>query len=82
MVMTLVWNNAKTFKQHVEYMRMFHMCGQTDTGVGIALLESMPALHVTPPMRETGGSRDFINMNDEPSLIIMQEVVLNSNSQN
>ena len=80
--MALVWNNAKSFKQHVEYMRMFHVRGHTDLEIGIALLESMPALHVTPSVSETGGSGDLININDEPSLIITQEVELNINVQN
>ncbi len=82
MVMALVWNNAKSFKQHVERMRMFRLSGHTGVEVRLALLESMPTSQVTHSMSETGGSRGFIDMSGEPALIPMRKVALNRNTQN
>ncbi len=41
MVMALVWNDAKSFKQHLEHMRMFRQTHRSDEG-RLAPLKDMP----------------------------------------
>ena len=76
MVMALAWSNSKSFKEHVERMRMFRQSHPSDLEVRVALLKSMPTSYILHPVRETGGSGGFIGTGGWPALIPMSKVSL------
>lgn len=49
--MILVWNNVKTFKQHIEDMKNFR---EAHTNRQTEQIKDMPELYLVKPPRETG----------------------------
>lgn len=82
MVMALVWNDAKSFKNHVEHMRMFRKYHHSALAFGFTLLKDLPTPYVIHPPGETGGARDSFSVRDESALVPVREVTLPRNSQN
>jgi len=82
MVMALVWNDAKSFKHHVENMRMFRQSHHSDMTVRFTLLKDLPTTCVIHPPSETGGARDSFSARGESALIPVREITLPRNSQN
>jgi len=82
MVMALVWNDAKSFKHHVEHMRMFRQSHHSALAVGFTLLKDLPTTYVIHPPSETGGARDSFSVGGESDLVPVREVTLPRNSQN
>lgn len=80
--MALVWNDAKSFKQHLEHMRTFRHSHHSVLESEFALLKNMPTSYDIHPPSETGGARDSISLRGEPSLVPIYEVGLPRNSQN
>jgi len=80
--MVLVWNDAKSFKQHLEHMRTFRQSHHSFLESEFALLKDMPTSDDIHPPSEAGGARDSISLNGEPSLVPIYEVGLPGNSQN
>lgn len=82
MVIALVWNDAKSFKQHIEQMRMFrqsHHCNLEDS---FTLLKNMPnTLGIHPP-RKIGGAGGFISARGKPTLAPIWTIVPPRGSQN
>ena len=82
MAIALVWNDAKSFKQHIEQMRMFrqsHHCNLEDS---FNLLKNMPSTLDSHSPRKTGGARDFISARGKPTLVPIWEIVPSRGSQN
>ena len=82
MVMALVWNDAKSFKHHVEHMRMFRQSHHSDITIVFTLLKDMPTTCVIHLPNETGGARDSFSVGGESALVPVREVTLPRNSQN
>lgn len=82
MVMALVWNDAQSFKHHVEHMRMFRQSHYSDMTVGFTLLKDLPTTYVIHPPSETGGTRDSFSVGGESALVPVREITLPRNSQN
>lgn len=79
--MILVWNDAKSFRQHLESMRIFHQTHPKD-------LEGRPApLKGTPPRRNNRSQgkhrgQGFTSARGRSILIPVREIVLPKGSQN
>lgn len=82
MVMTLVWSDATSFKQHLEHMRMFRRTHCRDPERGFAQIKNMPTLSNIRPTIRTGGVRGSIAIRGKPAIVPMWEIVLPENSQN
>jgi hypothetical protein len=82
MAMTLVWNDAKSFKQHLEHMRMFHQSHHGDMEGGFASLKDMPTPCDICPLSNEGGCKSFISARGRQVLVPLWEVELPSNLQN
>jgi hypothetical protein len=81
MVTALVWNDAKSFRQHLEDMRVFRQSHHRNLESRPAL-KDMPNACDTPLPGKTGGARGFISARGKLALIPMWEIVPPSNSQN
>ena len=80
MVMALVWNDAKSFKQHLEHMRMFRQTHHSDEG-RFAPLKEMPTLcDIHPPSKP--GLRGRISIRGKSALVPIWEIAPPRNSQN
>ncbi len=82
MVMALVWNDAKSFRQHLEHMRMFRQSHRSDLEGRFAPLKDMPTPCDIHPPSKTGGARGFISARGKSVLVPVWEIVLPRNSQN
>ncbi len=82
MVMALVWNDAKSFKNHIEHMSMFRQSHHNALAVEFTLLKDLPTTYVIHPPNETGGTRDSFSVRDESALVPVREITLPRNSQN
>jgi len=79
--MVLVWADAKSFRRHLEHMRMFRQSHQTNPRYGLAQLKNMPRGDASPTS-QPAGDRVFRSMKDRPALVPLWEVVPPRNSQN
>ena len=82
MVMALVWNDAISFKRHLEHMRMFRQSHHSDLEGGLALLKDMPTQGDAHSLSKIGGAGGFIRIRGKSALVPMWEIVLPSNAQN
>ena len=82
MVIALVWNNAKSFKQHLEQMRMFRQSHHNNLESRFTQLKNMPTSYKAHPPRQTGGAHGFINARGKSVIVPIWEIVLPKNSQN
>ena len=82
MIMALVWNDAKSFKQHLEDMRMFRQTHHSDLEGRFAPLKDMPTLRNIHPPNKTGEARGFISARGKAVLVPIREIALPRNSQN
>ena len=82
MAMALVWNDAKSFKQHLEYMRMFRRSHHSVQPSRFAPLKGMPTSCGIHPPSKIGGARGFINVIGKSVLVPLWEIVLPRGSQN
>ena len=80
--MILVWNDAKSFKQHLEYMRAFRRSHRSDLDGRFTPLKDMPIPCDILPPSKTGGARGFISASGKSILIPVREIVLSRDSQN
>ena len=78
----MVWNNSQSFKNCWEGVRMLRQSQHSDPEVMIALLGSMPALHVIPSVREMRESRRFIGGQGWLTLVPVERIALPRSSQN
>ena len=79
MVLALSWNDTKSFKQHLEHMRMFRQSHNREMEDEIALLKDMPTPQITCLPCKAGG---FTSISIESTLVPMWEIVLSQSSQN
>ena len=82
MVIALVWNDAKSFRQHLEDMRMFRQSHQSNLESRFTLLKDMPTPCDIHPQSKTGGARGLISARGKSILVPIWEIVLPRNSQN
>jgi hypothetical protein len=82
MVNSLVWHDAKSFKRHLEQMRMFRLTHHDNLKSRFALLKDMPVSGGVHFPSKTGGTRGLISMRGKSTLIPVREIVLHENSQN
>lgn len=82
MAMTLVWHDAKSFRQHLEHMRVFRQAHRRDPGRRLALLKDMPDLGNIHPPGETGEGRGPISARGRSAPVPVWEIRLPGNSQN
>jgi hypothetical protein len=82
MVIALVWNNAKSFKQHLEQMRMFRQSHQSNLKGRFTPLKNMPTSCDIHPPSQTGGASGFISVRGKLVIVPIWEIVLPRNSQN
>ena len=80
--MTLVWNDAKSFKQHLEDMRMFRQSHRGELEGKRACLKHLPIPGDVYPQSSTGGARFLITARDKSVIVPMWDLVLPKNSQN
>ncbi len=81
MVMALVWNDAKSFKQHLEHMRMFRQTHGSDEG-RLAPLKDMPTPHNIHPSSKARGVRGSISIKGGAAIVPIWEIAPPRNSQN
>jgi hypothetical protein len=81
MVMALVWNDAKSFKKHLEHMRMFRQSHHSDKS-RFAPLKDMPTLCNIHPPNKSGGARGSISIKGKSNLVPIWEIAPPRNSQN
>ena len=81
MLMALVWKDAKSFKQHLEHMRMFRQTHHGDAG-RIAPLKDMPTPFNIRPLIKTGRVKGSISIRGMSAIVPIWEIVLPRNSQN
>lgn len=82
MVMALVWNDATSFKRHLEHMRMFRRTHRRDPKREFARIKDMPTLSNIRPTNTTGGVRGSIPTRERPAIIPLWKIALPENSQN
>ncbi len=82
MITALVWNDAKSFKLHLEHMRMFRQTHRNDFQSRLTPLKCIPTLGNICPPSKTGGIRGSISTRSKSALVPMWEIVLPRNSQN
>jgi len=82
MVIALVWNDAKSFKKHLEDMRMFRQLHQSSLESRFTLLKDMPTPGDIHPQNNTGGARSFISARVKSIIVPIWEIVPPRNSQN
>jgi hypothetical protein len=82
MVIALVWNNAKSFKQHLDQMRTFRQSHHGDLEGRFTQIESMPTSYDVQPPQQTGGASGFIGVRGKSVVVPIWEIELPSNSQN
>ncbi len=79
--MILVWNNAKSFQQHLEDMRAFrqaHDAFQND----LTLSRNMPIPYNVNFACNTGGGRHIIRTGNKTIIVPIWKVELPTGSQN
>lgn len=81
MVIALVWNDAKSFKKHLEDMRMFRQSHQSNLEDRFTLLKDIPTSCGIHPQSKTG-ARGFISARGKPTIVPIWEIELPRNSQN
>jgi len=82
MVIALVWNNAKSFKQHLEQMRMFRQSHHGNLEGRFTQIKNMPTSCDIHPPRQTGGASGFIGVRGKSVIVPIWEIELPRNSQN
>ena len=82
MVMALVWNDAKSFKRHLEQMRMFRQAHHSDAKSRLALIKDMPNSCDIDPQSKCGESRVFNRTRRRSLTVPIWEIELPRNSQN
>ena len=82
MVTIMVWNDAKSFRQHLEDMRVFRQSHHCNPGGGYIVPKDMPTACDIHPPRKTGRARGFISVRGNLALVPMWEIVPPGNSQN
>ncbi len=82
MIIALVWNDAKSFQQHLEDMRMFRQSHQSNLEGRFTLLKDIPTSCGIHPQSKTGGARGFTSARGKPTIVPIWEIVLPRNSQN
>lgn len=80
--MVPVWNDAKTFENHAEHMRMFRQSHHSDLTVRFTPLKDMPATCVIHHQSKTRSARNSFRVRGGSSIVPIQEVRLSRNSQN
>ena len=80
MVMVLVWNDAKSFKRHLEHMRMFRQTHHSDEG-RLAPLKEIPTLCNIHTLSKPG-IRGPISIRGKSALVPIWEIAPPRNSQN
>jgi hypothetical protein len=81
MVMALVWNDAKSFKQHLEHMKKFRQSHHSNEG-RLAPLKEMPTLYNIRPPSKTGEVRGSISIRGKSAIVPIWEIEPPRNSQN
>jgi hypothetical protein len=81
--MILVWNNIKSFQQHLEDMRLFRNAHIHNTPVvDLKMLQDMPIpFDVTLP-QETGIVKSFYNARGKLIIVPIWKVALSRGSEN
>jgi hypothetical protein len=79
--MALVWNDAKSFKQHLENMRVFRQKHHSDEGRLAPLKEMPPPCNIHTP-NKIGGIGDSISIRGKSTLVPIWEIAPARNSQN
>ena len=74
MSVLLKWDNAESFKQHLEEMRLFRRSHPSESALQARIYKHMPALHVVEPVRDTGGTKRLRDEEHWPWLIPLQKV--------
>jgi hypothetical protein len=82
MVTALVWHDAKSFRQHLEDMRIFRQSHPCNLKNGLTPLKNMPTSCDIHPPRQAGGAHGFISVRGKPVIVPIWEIVLPRNSQN
>ena len=82
MITALVWNDTKSFRQHLEDMRVFRQSHHPNPEGGFIMQKDIPTACDIHLPRKTGGARGFISVRGKPALVPIWEVVPPGNSQN
>ena len=82
MITALVWNDAKSFRQHLEDMRMFRLSHHGNPKSGFTMPKNMPTTYDIQLPQKTGGTRNLINVSGKSALVPIWEIVPPRNSQN
>ncbi|MFC1941625.1 hypothetical protein ACFLWU_00195 [Chloroflexota bacterium] len=82
MTIAVVWNDTKSFKRHLEYMRVFRQSHKITFGTGTNRLKNMPALCGIDRHDKSEGTRDFNNTSGRPIVVYLWDIELPNNSQN
>ena len=81
MVTAIVWDNSKCFSEYIKQAashRNSHTCHQWETN----FINSMPALHVIGPLKETGGLKHITNPALKSALVTMGKIARREISPN
>lgn len=81
--MILVWDNIRSFQQHLEDMRLFrHAHSHNSPVIDLKMLKDMPmAFDITPP-RETGLIRSVYDSKGKLIIVPLWQISQSRGSQN
>ena len=81
MLTAIVWDNTKCFSEYIKQAASYcnsHNCHQRETD----FINSMPALHVISPLKETGALKHVTNLALKSGLIPMWKIARREISPN
>ena len=73
MVTAIVWDNSKCFSEYIK-LAASHRDSPDHHQWELTFINSMPALHVIGPLRETGGLKHTTNPVLPPALVTMERI--------
>jgi hypothetical protein len=82
MVMALIWNDTRSFKQHLEDMRLFRQSHRRNPDSSPNLIKDMPTPRIMPFPGNTGGVSGFISTKGKSTMVPIWEIALPRGSQN
>ena len=82
MAIVLVWNDAKSFKQHLERMETFRQSHRNQPENRLPMLKDTPAPKDTRSFDKTERAKGFISMRGKSVIVPMWDIALPKNSQN
>jgi len=74
MSVLLKWDNAESFKQHLEEMRLFRKSHPSESALRASVYKHLPALYIQHPGRDLGGANRPIDKEGWLWIIPLQKV--------